>query len=61
MRPCCAWAAGGHQVTDVDLHAEDFDPVMSRQDRFDYLNTTRNISPVGIGNSAGSSTVYGLA
>jgi len=29
-------------VTDVDLYAEQFDPVMSRQERLDYLNTERN-------------------
>src|ERR1700753_3557846 len=34
--------ASGHDVTDVDLYAEDFDPVMSRQERLDYLNTERN-------------------
>jgi putative NADPH-quinone reductase len=39
-------ASGGHEVTDVDLYAEGFDPVMSRQDRLDYLNTARNIRPV---------------
>jgi putative NADPH-quinone reductase len=36
----------GHDVTDVDLYAEGFDPIMSRQDRIDYQNTTRNIRPV---------------
>jgi len=34
--------ASGHEVIDVDLYAEDFDPVMSRQERLDYLNTERN-------------------
>ena len=34
--------ASGHEVTDVDLYAESFDPVMSRQERLDYLNTKRN-------------------
>lgn len=29
-------------MTDVDLYAESFDPVMSRQERLDYLNTARN-------------------
>jgi NAD(P)H dehydrogenase (quinone) len=38
--------AGGHEVMDVDLYAEGFDPVMSRQDRLDYQNTARNIRPV---------------
>ena len=32
----------GHTVTDVDLYAENFDPVMSRQERLDYLNPARN-------------------
>jgi putative NADPH-quinone reductase len=41
-----ALEAGGHEVMDVDLYAEDFDPVMSRQDRLDYQNTARNIRPV---------------
>jgi NAD(P)H dehydrogenase (quinone) len=31
-----------HDVVDVDLYAENFDPVMSRQERIDYLNTARN-------------------
>ena len=39
-------AAGGHEVTDVDLYAEGFDPAMSRQERLDYQNTARNIRPV---------------
>lgn len=37
---------GGHEVIDVDLYAEGFDPVMSRQERLDYQNTARNIRPV---------------
>jgi putative NADPH-quinone reductase len=41
-----ALAASGHEVTDVDLYAEAFDPVMSRQERLDYQNTARNIRPV---------------
>jgi NAD(P)H dehydrogenase (quinone) len=41
-----ALAEAGHEVTDVDLYAEGFDPVMSRQERLDYLNTARNIRPV---------------
>ena len=32
----------GHEVTDVDLYAEEFDPVMSRQERLDYHNPERN-------------------
>jgi len=35
-------AEAGHEVTDVDLYAEHFDPVMSQQERLDYLNTERN-------------------
>jgi len=37
-----ALADAGHAVTDVDLYAERFDPVMSRQERLDYLDTQRN-------------------
>jgi NAD(P)H dehydrogenase (quinone) len=33
---------GGHEVTDVDLYAEHFNPVMSRRERLDYQNTERN-------------------
>ena len=41
-----ALAGGGHEVTDVDLYAEGFDPVMNRQERLDYENTARNQRPV---------------
>jgi NAD(P)H dehydrogenase (quinone) len=41
-----ALAEGGHDVTDVDLYVEGFDPVMNRQERLDYENTRRNIRPV---------------
>ena len=27
---------GGHEVTDLDLYADDFQPVMSREERKDY-------------------------
>lgn len=37
-----ALVEAGHEVTDVDLYAENFDPVMRRQERLDYLNTARN-------------------
>jgi NAD(P)H dehydrogenase (quinone) len=37
----------GHQVDDLDLYAERFDPVMSRQTLFDYLNTPANTAEVG--------------
>jgi NAD(P)H dehydrogenase (quinone) len=30
----------GHEVDDCDLNVEGFDPVLSRQDRVDYKNTT---------------------
>jgi NAD(P)H dehydrogenase (quinone) len=41
-----AQASGGHDVTDVDLYAENYDPVMTRQERLDYQNTERNIRPM---------------
>jgi len=41
-----ALADGGHAVTDVDLYAEGFDPVMSRQERLEYEDTARNTRPV---------------
>ena len=34
--------AGGHAVDDCDLYAEGFDPVMSRQDRIEDHNVSRN-------------------
>jgi len=34
--------ARGHHVDDCDLHAEGFDPVMSRQDRIEYHDMTVN-------------------
>jgi len=34
--------ARGHEVDDCDLYAEGFDPVMSRQDRIEYHDVTRN-------------------
>ncbi len=37
-----ALADAGHEVTDVDLYAENFNPAMSRQERLDYQNTSRN-------------------
>jgi NAD(P)H dehydrogenase (quinone) len=37
-----ALSDAGHTVTDVDLYAENFDPVMNRQERLDYLNPVRN-------------------
>lgn len=38
---------GGHTVDDCDLNAENFDPVLSRQDRLDYHCTTSNRLRVG--------------
>ena len=32
----------GHTVDDCDLNAEEFDPVMTRQDRIDYYNPAIN-------------------
>jgi NAD(P)H dehydrogenase (quinone) len=36
----------GHDVDDCDLYAEDFDPVLSRQERINYLNVPENRRPV---------------
>lgn len=36
----------GHEVDDCDLNVEGFDPVMSRQERIDYHDTTVNRAPV---------------
>jgi len=41
-----ALKAAGHEVDDCDLYAEDFQPVMSRQERIDYHDTTINTKPV---------------
>ncbi len=38
--------SAGHEVDDCDLYAEDFQPVMSRQERLDYHNTAINTQPV---------------
>ena len=35
-------SAARHEVTDVDLYAERFDPVMSRPERLHYLDAARN-------------------
>ena len=37
----------GHEVDDLDLYAERFDPVMSRQTFIDYLDTVANRARVG--------------
>jgi NAD(P)H dehydrogenase (quinone) len=38
-------SANGHQVDLVDLYAEDFDPVLSREDRLRYHDIPENITP----------------
>jgi putative NADPH-quinone reductase len=38
--------AGGHAVDDCDLYAEQFDPVLSREDRLVYHDETKNRVPV---------------
>lgn len=38
--------AKGHEVDDCDLHAEGFDPVMSRAERLAYHDTETNTAPV---------------
>ena len=37
----------GHEVDDLDLYAEGFDPVLSRQTLIDYLDTRANRARVG--------------
>jgi NAD(P)H dehydrogenase (quinone) len=37
----------GHEVDDLDLYAEGFDPVLSRQTYIDYLDTVANRARVG--------------
>ena len=37
-----ALTEAGHQVDDCDLYAEGFQPVMSRQERQDYFDTSKN-------------------
>jgi putative NADPH-quinone reductase len=38
-------AAGGHQVDLVDLYAENFNPVLTREDRLKYHDVPDNITP----------------
>ncbi|MCC2635284.1 MAG: dehydrogenase [Ramlibacter sp.] len=38
--------AAGHSVDDCDLYAEDFNPVMSREERLRYHDVPRNREPV---------------
>src|SRR5438128_771118 len=37
----------GHEVDDCDLNAEGFNPVLSRQERIDYHDPTKNRAHVG--------------
>jgi putative NADPH-quinone reductase len=41
-----ALKAAGHEVDDCDLYAENFDPVMSRQERIEYHDEAINTKPV---------------
>lgn len=41
-----ALRARGHEVDDLDLYAEKFDPVMSRQMLHDYVDTSKNRAEV---------------
>lgn len=38
--------AAGHEVDDCDLYAEDFEPVLSREERVGYHDLTSNTRPV---------------
>jgi putative NADPH-quinone reductase len=40
------FAQAGHEVRIVDLYAENFDPRMSRQERIDYEDETKNTAQV---------------
>ena len=42
-----ALRARGHKIDDCDLNAENFDPVMTRQDRLDYYDVKINRTRVG--------------
>jgi NAD(P)H dehydrogenase (quinone) len=39
-------ARAGHDVDDCDLHAEEFQPVLTRQERVGYHDLERNAAPV---------------
>ena len=49
LRDCAvgAMSKAGHEVRLIDLYAERFDPVLSRQERIDYHTTTLNGEQVG--------------
>ena len=40
-------AAAGHEIDDLDLYGEAFDPVLSRQERRDYHDEARNRTRAG--------------
>lgn len=42
-----ALRTAGHEVDDCDLNAEGFNPVLSRQERIDYHDPTKNRAHVG--------------
>jgi putative NADPH-quinone reductase len=42
-----ALAKAGHEIDDLDLYAEGFEPVLSRQERLDYHDLSENRKPVG--------------
>jgi NAD(P)H dehydrogenase (quinone) len=35
-----------HEVRDLDLYADDFDPRLTREERLNYHDTTRNLAPI---------------
>ena len=41
-----ALVSAGHEVDDCDLHAEDFQPVLTRAERLGYHDTATNQAPV---------------
>jgi putative NADPH-quinone reductase len=45
-RVVTALRAAGHEVDDCDLYAENFNPVLSREERLNYHNTAVNRTPV---------------
>ena len=45
-RVVAALRAAGHEVDDCDLYAENFNPVLSREERINYHDTAVNQAPV---------------
>lgn len=45
-RAVAALRAAGHEVDDCDLYAENFNPVLTREERLNYHNTAINSIPV---------------